>query len=291
MQSVTTIKIGPSGNSQSFYENDKNFQSVKTPGLLCKMGLSAYEYSFGRGISIGENKAQEIGRECVKHGITLSAHAPYYINFANDENVENSINYLLHSAKICKLMSGNRIVFHAGSSGKMERGQALEKIWTNLSKAAQIIAGSEYAGMEFCPETMGKMSQIGDSSEIARLCKISEIFVPAMDFGHLNARYYGELNSKEKFIEQFNIVINELGRTRVQNLHIHYSKVEFSKGGEVRHLDNTDDKFGPDYKPMIEAIVDLKLTPTIICESQARQAEDALEIYNYYTQLIQEDLK
>lgn len=281
----TTAKIGPSGNSRSFYEADKNFQSTKAPKLLHELGLSAYEYSFGLGINIGEKKAAELGEECKKYDIALSVHAPYYINFANDEMLEKSINYLLRSAKMCKLMSGERVVFHVGSVGKLGKESAFEKAYKNLSICAEALQASEYADMQFCPETMGKLSQIGDTAEIAKLCKISDIFVPALDFGHINARTLGHLDNLEKFVAEFEIVKAILGSEWAQSIHIHYSKVEFGKSGEIRHLDNTDDKFGPDYRLLLQAIVRLKLTPTIICESASRQAEDALELYNYYNQL------
>ena len=48
------VRFGPSGNSESFYEQGyKNTEQAAE--WLSKMGLSAFEYSFGRGTKISES--------------------------------------------------------------------------------------------------------------------------------------------------------------------------------------------------------------------------------------------
>ena len=69
------IKFGPSGNSESF-ANEKH-KSTEEAALWCKeRGLDCYEYSFGRGINIGDEKAQAIGDEGKKFGVEITVHAP-----------------------------------------------------------------------------------------------------------------------------------------------------------------------------------------------------------------------
>jgi deoxyribonuclease-4 len=67
-----------------------------------------------------------------------------------------------------------------------------------------------------------------------------------------------------------------------QNLHCHFSKIEHTKGGEKRHLTFEDTVYGPDPEPLMKAICDLGVTPTIICESDGTQAEDALAMKTEY---------
>ncbi|WDU84287.1 hypothetical protein [Caloramator sp. Dgby_cultured_2] len=55
-----TTKFGPSGISDSFYE-DGYKSSIDYPMWLNKMGLELYEYSFGRGINLKEETAIKIG--------------------------------------------------------------------------------------------------------------------------------------------------------------------------------------------------------------------------------------
>ncbi len=76
-------RFGPAGNSESFYKQGHK-HSVEAPKWLRGMGLDAYEYSFGRGVNLSAAKAEEIGAEAKKHGVAVSVHAPYYINFASE---------------------------------------------------------------------------------------------------------------------------------------------------------------------------------------------------------------
>lgn len=90
------IKFGPSGNSESFY-NEGHKSTVEAPKWVKERGLDIYEYSFGKGVLMGENTAKLIGAEAQKYDVEITAHAPYFINFANpdDEKGEkNGFNYL-----------------------------------------------------------------------------------------------------------------------------------------------------------------------------------------------------
>ena len=56
------IRFGPSGNSESFYE--AGYKSTwQAPAWLKAMGLSAYEYSFGRGVQLSREGAEKIAGE------------------------------------------------------------------------------------------------------------------------------------------------------------------------------------------------------------------------------------
>ncbi len=53
------IRFGPAGNSDSFYAQGYK-ASWQAPAWLRGMGLSAYEYSFGRGVQLKEDMADKI---------------------------------------------------------------------------------------------------------------------------------------------------------------------------------------------------------------------------------------
>ena len=67
-----------------------------------------------------------------------------------------------------------------------------------------------------------------------------------------------------------------------ENLHCHFSKIEYTSSGEKKHLTFEDKVFGPDYEPFVEAIVKGGLTPTVICESAGTQSMDALSMKTLY---------
>ena len=92
----------------------------------------------------------------------------------------------------------------------------------------------------------------------------------------------GKQNESEDYEEIFNYSIEKLGFERTNNAHIHFSKIEYGDKGEIRHLNYDDTVFGPDFAPLAQALLKLKLTPTIICESKDFMAEDALILKNIY---------
>lgn len=280
-------KFGPAGNSESFtalgYKN-----SLQVPEYIVKMGLDCYEYQCGRGVNIGEEKAKELGLKAKEAGISLSLHAPYYISMSSVEEAKrlNSINYILASAKAVNAMGGDRIVVHTGSCGKISREQALELALDTMKKALDALDSEGLSHIHICPETMGKVNQLGTLNEVLELCRIDERLIPCIDFGHLNARDLGILKTAADFENIFISIKNALGTDRLKCFHSHFSKIEYTTGGEKRHLTFEDTVFGPDFEPVMELTYKYGCDPTFICESAGTQAEDAKQMKDYYSSLI-----
>ncbi len=278
------IKFGPSGNSESFYA--AGFSHTEQSAKFVKdMGLDCFEYSFGRGVRMTESKAIAIGEVFASFGIEISVHAPYYINFANpsDESAQKSYCYVLESAKFLKLMGGSRCVFHPATQGKADRESAVSLAEERMKILRDYIYMNNLQNLKFCPETMGKLAQIGTLEEIVRLCKIDNVYLPAIDFGHINAREQGSLKTVLDYKTRLEYMIGELGYDRVKHFHVHFSKIQYSAKGEVRHLTFDDNVYGPEFEPLAVALKELKLEPFIVSESAGTQAEDALimkRIYN-----------
>ena len=279
-------KFGPAGNSESFsalgYKN-----SLQVPEYIVKMGLDCYEYQCGRGVNIGEEKAKELGIKAKEAGISLSLHAPYYISMSSVEEEKrlNSINYILASAKAVNAMGGDRIVVHTGSCGKITREHALELALDTMKKAVDALDKAGLSHIHICPETMGKVNQLGTLYEVLELCKLDERLIPCIDFGHLNARDLGILKTIEDFENVFTSIKNALGTDRLKCFHSHFSKIEYTTGGEKRHLTFEDKVFGPNYEPVMELTYKYGCDPTFICESAGTQAEDAKTMKDYYSSL------
>ena len=103
------IKFGPSGNSESFYALGHK-HSEESAKYVKEMGLDLFEYSFGRGVNMGEAKALSIGNAFRENDVEISVHAPYFINFAGEEeNIEKSYGYVINSAKMLAFLGGKRI--------------------------------------------------------------------------------------------------------------------------------------------------------------------------------------
>lgn len=270
------IKFGPSGNCESFYA-EGNTHTEEAASFVKNRGLDCFEYSFGRGVRMTEDKAISIGEAFQKEGIEISAHAPYFINFANpdDEMAAKSYGYVLDTAKVLKLMGGKRVVFHPAAQGKVSRDEAVEKTEERLKILRDYIYLNNMQDMIFCPETMGKLAQIGTVEEITRFCKIDPIFVPCIDFGHINAREQGSLKTVEDYKSRLQYMIDELGYERMKHFHSHFSKIMYSAKGEIKHLTFDDAVYGPKFEPLAIALKELKLEPYLVSESAGMQAEEA----------------
>ena len=277
------IKFGPSGNCESFYA-EGNAHTEQAAAFVKKRGLDCFEYSFGRGVRMSQDKAISIGEAFTRENVEISAHAPYFINFANpdDEMAAKSYGYVLDSANACKLMGGKRVVFHPAAQGKATRLEAVEKTRERLHTLAEYIVLNNLEDMLFCPETMGKLAQIGTVEEITGFCKIAPFFVPCVDFGHINAREQGSLQSVEDYKSRLEYMIAELGFAKMEHFHVHFSKIMYGGKGEIKHLTFADEIYGPTFEPLAVALKELKLKPYIVSESDGTQAEDAAEMKRIY---------
>lgn len=282
-----SAKFGPAGNSISFFEMGYK-GSLQVPEYVERMGLDAFEYQCGRGVNIGEDKAKEFGSLCAQKGITVSLHAPYYISMSSVEEEKrlNSINYIMASAKAVDYMGGNRIIVHTGSCGKISRETALELAIDTMKLAIKALDEAGLSHIHICPETMGKVNQLGTLDEVLALCSLDERLIPCIDFGHLNARDLGFFKTKEDYKVVFDSIENKLGSERLKAFHSHFSKIEYTTGGEKKHLTFADTVYGPDFEPVMDLVAQKNCSPTFICESDGTQAEDARQMKDYYKSLI-----
>ena len=277
------IKFGPSGNSESFFAAGYS-HTEEAASYVKDMGLDCFEYSFGRGVRMGEEKARSIGKAFADEGVELSVHAPYFINFANpdDEMAAKSYGYVLDSAKMCRAMGGRRIVFHPAAQGKDTRETAVSRAEDRLKMLRDYIYLNGMQDMMFCPETMGKFAQIGTPEEIARFCLVDEVFTPCIDFGHVNARGQGSLRTEADYRALLEGFLERLGYERMKHFHAHFSKIMYGAKGEIKHLTFADERYGPEFEPLAAVLKELRLEPYVVSESDGTQAEDALAMKSIY---------
>lgn len=88
-------------------------------------------------------------------------------------------------------MGGSRIVVHPGGLGGLSREEAIKLAIDTLCRAQRVLDEEHLSGVHICPETMGKINQLGNFEEILQMCEAEERFLPCIDFGHLNSRMQG----------------------------------------------------------------------------------------------------
>lgn len=280
------IVFGPGGNSEQYY-NDGHKSSLERPKYLFDMGLNGYEYQCNKGVHISMDSARILGEEAKKYGVHLSIHSQYYVSLSSteEEKRQKSVEYLMACFRVAKEMGADRIVVHSGSCAKMTRSKAYELSCDTLHKTLQRAKEEGYDDIFLCPEVMGKINQLGDFDEVIKLCTTHEMLLPAIDFGHLNARTLGGLKTKEDYLLLLNKMEKKLGRDKAKIFHSHFSKIEYTNQGEKRHLTFEDTTFGPDFEPFLDAVYKKGFTPMIICESAGTQDIDALQMLHYFEQL------
>jgi deoxyribonuclease-4 len=164
----------------------------------------------------------------------------------------------------------------------MDRNLALSLAAQTLKMAIEEADKCGLGHINICPETMGKINQLGDLNEILELCLIDERLIPTLDFGHIHVRRMGCLNKAEDFEQVLNQVENKLGHERLSRIHCHFSRIEFTAGGEKKHWTLDDTQYGPEFDILAPVIYKMKISPVIICESRGTMAEDALKLKRIY---------
>ena len=278
-------RFGTAGLSDSY--PGKTFDPEKIAAYTAGFGLTAFEYQCGRGVRLAHDKAAALGEACAARGIALSVHAPYYISMSSLEEDKrlHSIDYLLQSCALVKALGGRRVVFHSGSCGKQSREAALEKALDTMRRAVAAVDAAGYGDCILCPETMGKVNQLGTLDEVLALCSVDERITPCIDFGHLYARSQGTEFAGDHAAADYAALLDKLqvlGPVRAAQFHAHFSRIAYTKGGEKCHLTLADTAYGPPHAPLLALLKARGLAPTIICESDGTQAEDARTLAQAY---------
>ena len=267
-----------------------NYTGRGTPGIfpwLRQLGLNGFEYQCGKGVRVSPETAAAVGSAAKENGIRLSLHAPYFISLSSVDKQKrlNSIDYILQSALAADMMGAERIIVHSGSLSGMEREEATALAAETLRYAMLALDEAGLGHITVCPETMGKQNQLGTVEEVCEFCTIDERMIPCVDFGHLYARSLGQINDYQGFLKVLEVIENTLGLDRLRRLHIHFSHIEYTKGGEKKHLNFEDGLFGPNFEPVCEALLKKGVEPMIISESAGKQDEDSLEMKRIYEEL------
>lgn len=282
--------FGTAGNPDRFQA--EGFKASKDMPLWLKgKGLDAYEYQCGKGVSVGEATARAIGEKAAQAGIVLSLHAPYFVNPANPDpdSQEKTAGYVLAACRVARWMGAGRVVIHTGALQKRTRADALATARESFKMLRRRCDDEGYGDIILCPETMGKINQLGDLEEVLALSVVTHGLLPCVDFGHLYARSLGALEGQEATARMLDRMAEVLGEEKARCFHSHFSMIEFTpKGGEARHLTFGQTDFGPDYRPLCRELARRRWSPTIICESAGTQDVDALTMKEeYLTQLTQ----
>ncbi|MFH1630794.1 MAG: TIM barrel protein [Candidatus Aenigmatarchaeota archaeon] len=246
------ILLGPAGTPAK--------DTLNGSAECSRLGLQAMEVQFSHGIKMGLDLAEKVGDEAKKYDISLSVHAPFFINLVSDDKqkLAASKKRILDSCHLAHLMSKNNkvpVVFHTAYFGKKDKHDVHINVISMMSEIMEYIEKKGWDGVLLAPETTGKHSAHGSLDEILDVAKKTGCGF-CVDLAHLYARQMGKLDFRE--------VLEKIVKVKRKHYHFHFSGIEFSKAGERYHkvLDHS-----PDFRLFAKELLKSRVNATIISES------------------------
>lgn len=252
----------------------KKFNYASGIEYVKSIGLDAMELLFVRGVNVTDNNRHIILQTKLDNDFYLSAHGSHYINLNADEyeKQEQSIKRITNAMEGLAVVEGKSLVFHPGFYLKDSKEEAYNTIKENLLKLP-------YKGIDYRLETTGKETQFGTLEELVSLCREVASCKLCIDFSHIHARQNGGLKGYEDFAKILQYVLDKLGRTALDDLHMHIGGINYNEKGEKNHLPLLESDFN--YIECLQAIKDFNVKGCIISEGPLVE-KDALLLKKTY---------
>jgi deoxyribonuclease-4 len=277
-----TLRFGTVGSPQTT-------PASGTPAAIahcCQLGLHHLEIAWVQSVRVTDETCAEIKSTAADQKITLSVHAPYYINLNSQtaELMAKSDERLLTAARKGCLAGATDIIFHPGSYHKQPPEQVYERIKEKLIEITGILR-EEGVDVTLRPETMGKSAVFGSLEEVLHLSKEVPGVAPCIDWAHLHARPGdGSFNTYDEFASALTLVRDILGEEGLHNLHFHLSGIAYTKKGEKEHVPLNEADIN--YRELLQAFVDFDVRGSCAIEAPVPfHTADALTLQATYSRL------
>ena len=250
------------------------------------IGLNTFELGWVQSVRVTEATCALIKQAASDQGVTLSVHAPYFINLnALDDEWPKSRKRLMDAAHYGNLAGATDIIFHPGSYFGNDPTEVLKLAIPRLKGCVDELrkAGNP---VTIRPETMGKSAMLGSFEDTLEMSKAIKGVLPCLDFAHLHARPGdGTMNTVKEWTRVLDAYRSALGKEALKNLHIHLSGIEYGPKGEKNHLpvDESDLKL----KFLFSVLKEFGCAGRILCESPIME-EDALNMKKAWKKISKE---
>jgi len=238
------------------------------------IGLTAFELGWVQSVRVTEATCAAIKQAGEEKGVSLSVHAPYFINLnADEEEWTKSRKRLMDAAHYGNLAGATDIIFHPGSYFERPPAEVLKVAIPRLKDCVKELRKAKNPVI-LRPETMGKSAMLGSFEDTLAMSKAIKGVQPCLDFAHLHARPGdGTMNTVREWTRLLEAYQASLGREALKSLHIHLSGIEYGPKGEKNHLKLEDADL--DLRALFRTLKDFGCGGRILCESPIME-EDAL---------------
>jgi deoxyribonuclease-4 len=240
------------------------------------IGLNTLELGWVQSVRVTEVTCAAIKAQAKDQKVSLSVHAPYFINLnALDDEWPRSRKRLMDAAICGNLAGATDIIFHPGSYFGNDPTEVLKLAIPRLQGCVDELrkAGNP---VTLRPETMGKSAMLGSFEDTLAMSTAIDGVQPCIDFAHLHARPGdGTMNTYEEWAALLKIYQKALGKKALKRLHIHLSGIEYGPKGEKNHLPVAESDLKLNL--LFKALKDFNCAGRILCESPIME-EDALNM-------------
>lgn len=238
------------------------------------LGIEAMEMEWVQRVPMSPERMQEIRETATEIAMTLTVHAPYYINLNSPEKekLDASIRRILDALSMAQLAGAISVCVHPAFYLGMEPAKAFENVrmaTDRIMRHRQKLFPDVNLGFE----TMGKPTQFGTLEEVLRLSKEFGIY-PTVDPAHMHARTNGLINTKKEWEEMFDLYEKYLGKKSLKHMHMHYSGIAYSVKGEKHHVPllESDAK----WKDFLSVVKKRGAEGVLVCESPLLEKDTLL---------------
>lgn len=274
-----SLLFGTAGVPHSTAKKNNPIEGVKQ---VHSLGLDCMQLEFAHGVRMKEEVSSGLRKVSYELGIPLTSHGPYYINLnaREQDKIDSSVERIIQTAKISDLCGAESMTFHAAFYMKDSPYDVFDLVEKSLNVIEERLGRLDIE-IELRPELTGKTSQFGSLEELIQLTKSVSSCSPCMDFSHLYART-GEYNTYEEFQGVLDNIEAELGRTALDNMHIHISGISSNSKGDLKHLNLNSSDFN--WKDLVRVLKERECKGYVICNSPNLEV-DAKMLKDYYLAL------
>jgi deoxyribonuclease IV len=250
------------------------------------IGLNTLELGWVQSVRVTEVTCAAIKQKGKEQDVSLSVHAPYFINLnAMDDEWPKSRKRLMDAAHYGNLAGATDIIFHPGSYFGNDPVEVLKLAIPRLQECVDELRNAGNP-VTLRPETMGKSAMLGSFEDTLEMSKAIEGVEPCIDFAHLHARPGdGTMNTYEEWSTLLKAYQKVLGKKGLKHLHIHLSGIEYGPKGEKNHLPVAESDLK--LNALFKALEEFSCAGRILCESPIME-EDALNLKKAWMKISKE---
>jgi len=247
-----------------------------------ELGLDHLEMAWVNGVRMSDAAADAIASAAREHDVSLTAHAPYYVNLCGAPDIVARSRARLEDAGRLGVRCGAQsFCFHAGFYGRLETEEANRRVQAELERVTAALRRQRHV-IDVRAELTGKASQVGSLDEVLAWSAAVPGVLPCVDFSHRYARELGKHNRYDDFAATLAAIETRLGRPALDRLHVHIAGIEYGPRGERRHQPLRRTKFR--WRELLRALKDLRVGGWVVCESPEME-NDALLLQRAYRRM------